>query len=152
MKKKNVKLLLGAITLSTLFVTVPVGADTLDLGDDAPTSGSITLDDNDQIVESSSSYFLNSAEPSEKSDSVTPFRAINYANSRWVYYSNRHIGKGTKTGNSNYYHQKKRHGSYAAVGSKKSGWKKANAKKYSYAKATGPKKSTFVAKYDAPYR
>lgn len=115
------------------------------------TSGSVTLDDNDNVIDASSPEFYKLATNSKdglKKDQLK--QAINYANSRWVFYSDNHnIFTGYKQGHSNYIHYNEYHSSYAAIGERGDGWCSNSAGKYSYSNASG--RGTFVAKIDAPY-
>lgn len=136
------------------FSSYSVNATSLTLNVRTPSSGSVTLDNNDNVVSASSPVIYNLAKNAEDSTSNSPGlqsrTAVNMANSRWVYYSDHHnYINGYKQGHSNYLHHKQRHGSYAKVGGSGDGWRYASAQKWS--NSNGASKGTFVAKYDAPY-
>lgn len=135
------------------------------------TSGSVTLDDNDKVIEASSPEFYqlvtntsdkvtntsNKVTNTSNKNSKLKYKVtklanspVNYANSRWVFYSDNHnLFTGYKEGHSNYIHYSQYHSSYATVGGRGDGWRSNSAGKYSYSNASGT--GTFVAKIDAPY-
>ncbi|MDN6968246.1 hypothetical protein FCS83_06705 [Oenococcus sp. UCMA 17063] len=143
---------LGLIAGASMY---SANAVTINLNDKVPSAGGVTLDDSDKAVSASSPVIYDLAKKAEKNSTSLLYSqskaAINYANSRWVYYSDNHnYFTGYKRGHSNYFHRTERHGSYAAVGNKNTGiWKYVDAGKWSYSSDSGI--GTFVAKYDAPY-
>lgn len=130
-------------------------AMSITLDDTAPNSGSVTLDDNDDVVSASSPILYNLAKNAESNATGTSKyqlkTAYHWRYSDWVVYSDHHnYINGYKQGHSNYLHHKVRHGSFATVGGSGDGWRYASAQKWSYASGAG--KGTFVAKFDAPYK
>lgn len=94
-----------------------VKADDLSLTDDAPNSGSVTLDNNDKVTSASSDYLRDLANKKQDDDNGLSNRdSWNMASSRWVFYTDGHnIFNNYKRSHSNYLHFKELHGSYAAV-------------------------------------
>lgn len=130
-------------------------AMSITLDDTAPTSGSVTLDDNDNVVSASSPILYNLAKTAGSratgTSKIQLESAYHWRNSDWVVYSDHHnYFNKYKQGHSNYLHHLVRHGSFATVGGHGDGWVYASAQKWSYSNGAG--KGTFVAKYDAPYR
>lgn len=141
--------IIGLITFGVLTFggSIVANAESIDLGDNAPKSGSVTLDDNDNVVSSSSDSILDAIENAPKNVLRS---AVNFAHSRWVYYSDNHnYLNGYKEGHSNYRHNNLIHSSTAQVGSSKRS-ATAGAGSWSYATAKG--KGTFKAFYDAAYK
>lgn len=144
----------SAITLGTLALLSIVGipslvkATTIDLPENAPKSGYVAFNDQDEIVESSSATLKKLA---TNSSTKPQFKtAINMANSRWVYFSDHHnYINGYKWSHSNYYHTKEYHTSTAAVSGHDRTRREAKAKQWSFATAAG--KGTAQAWYWAPY-
>ncbi|MFR0601100.1 hypothetical protein [Lactobacillus equicursoris] len=130
-----------------------VNASTISLSGQAPKKGSVTLDDNDHVVSASSPIIYGLAKEAEKEASNPIFgeskTAVNYAHSRWVYYSDRHGLHHYKVGHSNFYHRTEYHTSYAKVGGNGRRSKQAGPNKWSYAAVAGH--GTFRAYYNAPY-
>lgn len=126
-------------------------ATNVTLDSDAPSSGSVTLDENDNIVSTSSPTIYNSIQNSTNRHFIAPATAYHYAHSDWVFYTDHHnYLTGKKTGHSNYLHRTAGHGSYAKVGNGKGGgWSYAKTGIWSYAQHRG--KGTFVAKYSSPF-
>lgn len=96
-------------------------AMSITLDDTAPNSGSVTLDDNDDVVSASSPILYNLAKNAESNATGTSKyqlkTAYHWRNSDWVFYSDHHnYINGYKQGHSNYLHHKVRHGSFATVG------------------------------------
>lgn len=106
----------------------------------------ITINDNHKTATSSSSILTKLSQPLENGLGT----AINFAHSRWVYYTdhNNYLN-GYKWSHSNYYHQDVYHSSSAAVSNSDFTKRYANAGQYSIATAAG--KGTAQAWYDAPY-
>ncbi|MCG0733475.1 hypothetical protein WJM93_15710 [Lactiplantibacillus plantarum] len=141
-------LTISATTLLLLGGAAPAvaSASTVDLSDQAPSSGSVTLDNNDQVKSASSSTLLAEiTKATQNTGKIVVRSVVNMASGRWVYYSDHHGLKNYKWGHSNYYSTKGSHGSKAKVGSSSSGWIYAKAHKYSYSTAKGY--GTFKAYY-----
>lgn len=142
--------ILGTGALVGLTVSSVKAAD-LTLTDDAPNSGSVTLDNNDKVISASSDYLRDLANKKQDGDDGLSNRgAWNMANSRWVFYTEGHnYFNNYKRSHSNYLHFKEFHGSYAAVGKSRGKWAYANAGRWSIATKGGH--GTAIAKYFAPY-
>ena len=147
-KASAIILTVGLAGSASLYVA---NANVIEFTPGTKTSGSVTLDDNDNVIEASSPELYKLATNSKGGSSkIQLMQANNYANSRWVFYSDNHnIFTGYKEGHSNYIHYREYHSSYATVGGRGDGWRSNSAGKYSYSNASG--KGTFVAKIDAPY-
>lgn len=152
MKKTNKILLLLALGVtSSLGSAVSANANTINMGEDAPTSATLELDDNDEVVNGSSEGSSNSI-LDIVNNSVNKFArsAIHYAHSSWTYYTDHHnYFNGYKEGHSNYLHRSLLHSSTAKVGSNKK-TATAGAKKWSYATAKG--KGNFTPSISAAFK
>lgn len=146
--KRIVALLFSLAALGGLGV-YSANATSVNISQDVPSTGSVTLDDNDKVITASSPELFELIKKSEE-NRIEPRAAINYENGRWVYYSENHnIFNGYKEGHSNYIHRKEFHGAYATVGGSGDGWVYAKSNVWAYSDGAG--KGTFVAKYNAPY-
>lgn len=146
---KKIAILFFSLTILGGVGVYSASATSVNISENVPSTGSVTLDDDDKVIAASSPELFDLVKKSEETN-IEPRAAINYKNGRWVYYSDNHNPfNGYKEGYSSYIHRKEYHGAYATVGGSGQGWKYANANVW--AKSKGAGKGTFVAKYDAPY-
>ncbi|MBA1394427.1 hypothetical protein EQ500_11230 [Lactobacillus sp. XV13L] len=151
MKKLSIALASLGTMISIAATPALVGATTIDMPASAPNSGYVALDDNDHVIDSSSSIIKALAQKNENShNTIQPRDVINWRYSRWVYYTDHHnFTNGYKWSHSNYYHSQEYHTSSAAVNGTDFTRRGANAHNYSIATAAGYGQAQ--AWYWAPY-
>ncbi|KMO48131.1 hypothetical protein ACR74Y_12760 [Lacticaseibacillus rhamnosus] len=149
MKKIWVAILGMLVVMTPISIPSLASAATIDLPASAPNYGYVALDDEGAVIDSSSPILT--ALDQQARNHVHKREAVNFAHSRWVYYSDHHnYFNGYKWSHSNYYHNAEYHTSTAAV----SGHDKttASAKAHNYSVATAAGKGKAQMWYWAPYK